>query len=332
MPTVLISPEWLRHKSGPHLDLLQAAGFEIRYSKKPEFARGLGTDEETVNELSGVDATLASSENYNRRVLDALPQLKVIARTGVGFDRVDLAAATQRGVAVCITPNANHEAVAEMAMALIFGVAKQIALNDRRVRVGQWPRDVLAPIRGRTLGVFGLGRIGRSTATRALALGMNVIATEKFPDVAFVSQHGIELVEFDELLARSDYLSIHCPLNDETRGIFNRAAFAKMKVGSVLINTARGGMVVEADLHESLQSGRLRGAGMDVFEEEPPSPDNPLLKLDNVVASPHLAGADETSSAAMGVEAADCIIKLYRGQWPGTAVLNQELRDRWKWE
>lgn len=332
MPVVLISPERMHQKPGPHVDLLQNAGFEVRYPKNPHLARGLVGDDETIRELQDADATLASTENYNRRVLESLPRLRVIARTVVGYDRIDVAAATERRVAVAITPNANHEAVAELALGLLFSISKSLVFNDRQVRAGHWPRQVLMPVRGRTLGIFGLGRIGRSLAVRALPLGMRVIATENLPDEAFVRQHSIELVAFEELLARSDYLSIHAPLTSETRHLFNQDALAQMRPGSVLINTSRGELVVESDLHRALTSGPLRAAGLDVFEREPPASDNPLLQLDNVILSPHMAGADETSAVAMGVEAADCIVRLSRNQWPVGSIVNDQLRDDWRWE
>lgn len=331
MPTVLITPERLRDQAGPHLDLLREAGFDIQFPRNPLLARGLCSDEETIDELQNIDATLASTENYNQRVLSALPGLRVIARTGVGYDRVDVPFATECSVAVCITPNGNHEAVAELALGLMFATSKSVVRNDKRVRAGEWPREILMPIRGRTLGVFGLGRIGRSTAVRAQALGMTVIATEQFPDTAFLAERGIELVDFEQLLDRSDYLTIHAPLTDETRGLFNRQTLGKMKQGSVLINTARGPLVVEKDLCEALASGHLRAAGLDVFEREPPASDHPLFALENVVLSPHMAGADETSSVAMSVEAATNIAMLSQDQWPVGAVVNQALQENWTW-
>ena len=162
-------------------------------------------------------------------------------------------------------------------------------------------------------------------------MGMKVIATEMYPNEEFVQQHGIELVDFDTLLASSDYLSIHCPVTDETTGLFNKDTFAKIKQGSVLINTARGALVVEADLLDALQSGRLLGAGTDVYEQEPPADDNPLFKLGNIVCTPHCASADWRSQEDMGIEATDCIIKLSRGEWPEGAVVNAELKDGWAW-
>lgn len=331
MPVVLITPEAMREQPHPYVPALLEAGFEIRYPKNPQFARGLGDAEEMVAELQGVHASIASGERYSREVLARLPQLRVIARAGVGYDRVDVSAATDHRVAITITPTSNHEAVAELAMALLFGVTKSIVSNDRRVRSGEWPRKLLMPMRGRTFGLVGLGRIGRSTALRAKALGMRVIAYETHPLESFVREHEIELVSFDEVVERSDFLSVHCPLTDATRGMFNRSVFSRMKPGSVFLNTARGPLMNEADLYEALTSGHLRGAGLDVYQQEPPSPDNPLFQLDNVVLSPHLAGTDEESLVAMGVEAADCIIRLSRGEWPEGAVVNAELREGWQW-
>ena len=187
------------------------------------------------------------------------------------------------------------------------------------------------PVRGATLGLLGLGRIGCAVATRAKALGMTVIAVEPYPDQQFVAEHEIKLVGRDTLLANSDYLSIHCPLTEETQGMIDQSWFDRMKPGCVFLNTARGQLVVEADLIQALQSGRLRAAGLDVLEQEPPDPDNPILRMDNVVLSPHNGGEDTLSSLNMGIEAAECILKLYRGEWPEGCAINNELQDGWNW-
>jgi phosphoglycerate dehydrogenase-like enzyme len=331
MPVALITPEAMREQPAPYVRILREAGFEVRYPKNPRFARGLGGPAEVIDELQGVHAVIASGEAYTSDVLEALPQLRVIARAGVGYDKVDVAAASRHGIPVTITPTSNHEAVAELTLALLLAATKSIVVNDRAVREGNWPRKLLRPIRRQVMGILGLGRIGRSTAVRAAALGMRVLATEAAPWQEFVEQHAIELVDFPTLLAESDFLSIHCPLTAETEGLFNAQVFARMKVGSVLINTARGRLVVERDLVEALRNGPLSAAALDVFEQEPPDSDNPLFKLDNVVLSPHLAGTDELSLEGMGVEAADCIVKLYQGTWPEGAVVNEQLRDTWRW-
>jgi phosphoglycerate dehydrogenase-like enzyme len=331
MPTVLIVPEMMREVPAPYVDILKAAGFEVAYPKNPMVARNLCSVEEAIENFAVADAALASSERYSEEVLSALPKLRVIARSGVGYDGVDVPAATARNIAVTITPTANHEAVAELTLALMFAAAKEIVSYDTRVRGGDWSRQPPLAIRGKTLGIFGLGRIGSSLAFRAETLGMKVLATEKFPNTEFVRAQKIKLVGFDELLERSDYLSVHAPLTAETRGLFDKRAFAKMKPGSVFLNTARGPLMVEADLLEALQSGHLRAAGLDVFEQEPPSPENPLFQLNNVVLTPHIAGLDETSIVAMGVEAANSIVSLYRGNWPD-GVVNDELRGRFQWQ
>lgn len=331
MPVVFITPEALVNVRGPWVPLLEQAGLTIAYPEDPTFTRGLCGPDETVRVLSPASAVIAGGEYFTPEVLAHLPKLRVIARAGVGYDRVDIPAATSRKISVTITPTANHEGVAEQAFALIFAVAKGVVVNDARTRSGQWSSGLTEPLRGATLGLFGLGRIGRSTAIRGRAMGMTVIATETYPDLDFARQYGVELVDFDTLLARSDYLSLHCPHNAQTDRMFNRDVFSRMKRGSVLINTARGRIVVEADLLAALEQGHLAGAGLDVYENEPASADNPLFALKNVVVSPHLAGADRLSQENMAIEAAQCIAKLYRGDWPAGAVVNDELRAGWKW-
>ncbi len=331
MTRVLITPEALRHKEGRHADLLRDAGLEIVYPKNPKFTRGLSSEAEAVDELSVADAVLAGGEHITANVLEKLPNLRVIARTGVGYDRVDIAASTAHGVVVTITPTANHAAVAEHALALLFAISKNVVVTDRLTRAGKWPRDLIEPIRGKTIGIFGLGRIGRSMAVRSAALGMQVIAHDPIPDIAFAHEHDVELVDFDTLVQRSDVLSIHCPIMDSTRHIINRQVFSRMKPTAILINTARGPIVNEADLVTALTGGEIKGAGLDVFEQEPPAKDNPLFDLDNVVMTPHTAGADALASRDMAIEAADCVVKLYRGQWPEGAVVNAQIKESWHW-
>ncbi len=331
MPTVMISPEAMIGIQGPWVPMFEKAGFTMLHPPNAAFSRGLCSQEETIQLLSTSDAVIAGGEFFTPDVIAALPKLKVIARAGVGYDRVDVPAATKHGIPVTITPTANHQSVAESTFALLFAIAKGIVPNDAAVRSGRWRIDVTEPVRGKTLGLVGLGRIGRSTAKLARAIGMTILAAETYPDREFVRQYDIELVSFDALLSRSDYVSIHCPLNADTQGLFNRNVFAKMKPGSVLINTARGGLVVEADLVDALKSGHLSAAGLDVFEEEPAKADNPLFRLDNVVLSPHVGGIDRLSMENMAIESADCIIKLSRNQWPTGAVVNDELRSNWKW-
>ena len=331
MPTVVVCGENPNDANGPAIRLLEGRGFDVRVVDDVLFGQGNRSDEEEIEQLKGANATVAWGERYPAAVIEGLPDLRVIARMGVGFDKVDLKSASERGVVVTVTPNANHEAVAEHALAFIMSLAKLIVIGNKRMREGEWPSGPGKPLRGSTLGIVGLGRIGRSLAVRAVAMRMRVIATELYPDREFVAEHGIELVDLDTLLGSSDYVSLHCPLNDETRGFINKTTLESMNPNGVLINTARGGLVVERDLTDALRSGQIRAAGLDVFEEEPTDPNNPLYELNNVIVSAHVAGNDELSLVEMGLEAAQNIVDLYDGKWPGGSVVNRDLEGRWSW-
>ena len=331
VPTVVVCGENPNDANGPAIRLLEGRGFDVRVVDDVLFGQGNRSDEEEIKQLKGANATVAWGERYPAAVIEGLPDLRVIARMGVGFDKVDLKTASERGVVVTVTPNANHEAVAEHALAFIMSLAKLIVIGNKRMREGEWPSGPGKPLRGSTLGIVGLGRIGRSLAVRAVAMRMRVIATELYPDREFIAEHGIELVDLDTLLGTSDYVSLHCPLNDETRGFINKTTLESMNPNGVLINTARGGLVVERDLLDALKSGVIRGAGLDVFEEEPTDPNNPLYQLDNVIVSAHVAGNDELSLVEMGLEAAQNIVDLYDGKWPGGSVVNRDLEGRWSW-
>jgi D-3-phosphoglycerate dehydrogenase len=326
MPKVLITPATLAGVGGPYLQVLLDAGFEPVF---PPMNRQL-LEEELLDQLQGVSASLAGSEPYTRRVLDAHPQLKVIARAGVGYDAVDVDAATERGVAVCITPGTNQDAVAEHTFALILALAKHLIPQHIGVKAGQWPRQANLPLRGRVLGLAGLGRIGKAVALRGIAFGMPILAHEPYPDWEFVERHDIKLVPFEQLLSESDYLSLHVPLSPQSRHLINRRTLALMKPTAYLINTARGGLVCEADLTEVLRTGGIAGAGLDVYEQEPPGL-TPLIKLGNVVVTPHAAGVDLQSRDDMALSAARSIVALSRGEWPADTVVNSQARARFRW-
>jgi phosphoglycerate dehydrogenase-like enzyme len=255
----------------------------------------------------------------------------VIARTGVGYDLIDLASATAHRVAVTITPGTNQDSVAEQTWALLLALARRITHNDRVIHGGGWDRALVAPVRGMRLGLVGMGRIGRAVALRAAAFGARVVAFDTVLDAEFDERHGIERLPLDRLLMSSDAVSLHLPLTEATRGMVNRDFLAKMKSGAFLINTSRGGLVVENDLREALQSGHLAGAGLDVLNHEPPEPGNPLVALPNVVVSPHIAGTDTRSMSDMADLAASTIVELHQNRWPTDCVVNGELRATWRW-
>jgi phosphoglycerate dehydrogenase-like enzyme len=323
---VLIAPATLDDLEGPYYEVLREAGFELIYP-----GRGAQlTEDEILVHLRGVHASLAGSEPYTRRVLAAHPNLRVIARAGVGYDAVDVDAATERGIAVTTTPGTNQDAVAEHTFALILALAKHLIPQHLGTQAGLWPRQANLPLRGRTLGIAGLGRIGKAVALRGESFGMRLLAYEPFPDQQFVARHGVTLVGLDNLLAGSDYLTLHIPLTPESRHLINRTTLARMKPTAYLINTARGALVSEPDLLEVLCNRKIAGAALDVFEEEPPR-DNPLLGLDNVVLTPHAAGVDLQSRDDMALSAARSIVALSRGEWPAEQVVNPEVRPRFQW-
>ncbi|MEX0675806.1 MAG: phosphoglycerate dehydrogenase [Pirellulales bacterium] len=327
MPSVLITTEAVREVPGKHLDMLRAAGYDVRYPAK----NVLLTEDDTLEALQGYVAVHAGGEPYAERVLAGLPELRVIARNGVGYDRIDVEAATRHGVAVAITPEGNHQAVAEHALSLVLAVARRIVQDAVDTRAGHWRRrKVFVPLRGSTLGIVGLGRIGKSVAVRAAAFGMRLVAFEQFPDREFARKYNVELVDLDTLLAQSDFVTLHTPMTPQTRELINRDTLAKMKRGSVLVNTARGGLVNEADLLAALVSGHLAGAGFDVLTVEPPAADDPLLKLDNVIVTPHVAAFDKRALEDMAVAAAQNILDLLDGRWPAASIVNPEVQSAFR--
>jgi len=327
MPKVLIATAILAGLDKPFLHLLHDAGFDVVYPRE----RKQLTEDELIEALQGVAASLAGSEPYTRRVIESSPQLAVIARNGVGYDAVDVAAATQHGIAVTVTPGANQESVAEHTFALMLAAARSIVPQHVAIAAGRWQRDVGFPLRGRTLGLVGLGRIGREVALRAVAFRMRVMAYEPFPDPRFIDQHGIHLAPLEQLLAESDVVSLHLPLTKETEHLIDGRALSLMKATAFLINTARGGLVDEQALLRALQERRIAGAGLDVFAEEPPPANHPLLKHPNVVCTAHTAGVDLQARDDMALLAAQAIVALSRGQWSGATVVNPECRSRFRW-
>lgn len=326
MSKCLIAPQTLANDEGPFLQVLREAGFELVYPDRPLQM----TEDELLAKLKGITASLAGSEPYTRKVLEANPQLRVIARAGVGFDAVDVAAATEHGVAVTICPGTNQDAVAEHTFTLILALAKGLIGQHLATKEGKWPRGATIPLRGRALSIIGLGRIGKAVALRGIAFGMPVLAYEPLPDKAFVEQHGVTLAPLDKVLAEGDYISLHVPLTPESKYLINKRTLGLMKQRAFLINTARGALVNEADLYQALKAGKIAGAGLDVFEQEPPGK-IPLFELDNVVLTPHAAGVDLQSKDDMALASAQSIVALAAGGWPAPQIVNPEVRSRFKW-
>jgi phosphoglycerate dehydrogenase-like enzyme len=330
MPRVLVTPPELFEGNGPPHKVLREAGFEIVY---PPRGVRLMTEELLLDRLVGVDAVLAGMEPFTRRVLTESRRrdnLRVLSRFGVGYDAIDVPAATDLGVVVMIAAGANQVSVAEHTLALLFAVFRSVALRDRAVRAGRWDRVVVPRLAGKTLGLIGLGRIGKALAPRANALGLHVIAHDPLADASFAAANQITLCSLDEVIAQSDIVSLHLPCTAATAGLLSAERIGKMKPGSVLINTARGGLVDEPAMIAALRSGHLGGAGLDTFAVEPLPPGSPLRELDNVVLTPHNAGIDDQAVRDVSLRAAQSIAALYRGEWPEEYVVNRELAG-WRW-
>jgi D-3-phosphoglycerate dehydrogenase / 2-oxoglutarate reductase len=322
MPRVLVTQPSVTGVDDPHLEVLRAAGWEIRY--EPSGARA--NADELLELVQGHDAVIASSEPYTREVLAGADTLKHVARWGVGFDQVDVPAATELGILVTTTVGANDWGVADHAFALMFALGRRVVENDSIVRKGGWSRPPGRDIWRKTLGVVGLGRIGRGVVQRASGFEMQVLAYEPYPDSAFCEKWGVELVSLDELLERSDYVTLHAPGGADNKHLIGAEQLARMKTTAFLVNTARGALINEDALHAALVGGRLAGAGLDVREQEPPT-DTRFNDLPNVVLTAHVAGVTVETSAAMTAMAADSIVQGSRGQKPD-GLLNPEVWGR----
>ncbi len=327
MAKVLMAPSPLEGIDAEFRRALIRAGFELHY---PALGRQL-VESELAELLPGCKASLAGSEPYTPQILDRCPDLRVIARVGVGYDAVDVPAATERGIAVTITPGTNEGSVAEHTFMLLLACARQLVSQHNSIVAGGWPRNANVPVRGRTLGIVGLGRIGKAVALRAIAFGMPIIAFEPNPDKEFVSKHQIALRSLDEVMREADYVSIHAPMMPESKHLVNARTLALMKPTAYLINTSRGGLVNEPDLLKVLKDHRIAGAALDVFDQEPPPPDHPFFELDNIILTAHTAGVDLRSRDDMALSAAQAIIDLSQGKWPAEKIVNPQVRAKFKW-
>jgi D-3-phosphoglycerate dehydrogenase len=266
---------------------------------------------EVLAAIGDADALIIrSATQADAELIEAGARLKVIARAGVGVDNVDLDAATRRGIVVMNTPGGNTISTAEYTIGLMLALARYIPQGDASLRGGAWDRKSFmgVELKGKTLGIIGLGRIGREVAKRAAAFEMTILGYDPYVDAAAVAPLGITLVSLDELYARSDFITLHSLITDETRGMINAASIARMKKGVRIVNAARGALINDHDLAEALKSGQVAGAALDVYESEPPPPDHPLIGLKNVIDTPHLAASTTDAQINVGIEAAQLVI------------------------
>lgn len=274
---------FVRHTAD--MQLLRERGVEFTIDQRP------GLDEAgTVALIGDAHGVLAGSEPYTEQVFAACPHLRVLSRIGVGYDNIDVAAATRHGVAVCTAAGANAASVADMTMALLLALARHLIPLHARTAAGAWEPRQAMELDGKTLGVVGTGRIGRATVARARAFGMRVLGYDAVPDPDWADQNDVTYTTLEALLGQSDFVTLHAPLTDDTRWLIGSPQLALMRRGAYLINTARGELVDEAALAVTLRSGQIAGAALDVFAAEPPA-GSPLLGLADVVLTPHVASA-----------------------------------------
>jgi D-3-phosphoglycerate dehydrogenase len=288
----------------------------------------IGTEDGVIEALRDADAVIIAASPMTRAVMSACEGLKVVVRTGVGYDVIDVPAATDLGVIVVNVPDIWVREVANHALALLLAFNRKIITLDRNVHGGAWgggvPGAFTGSIHGETVGIVGLGNIGSAFARRIAAFETTVIAHDPYVDDAHFKKLGVERVSLEELAARADYVSVHTLLNDETRHLIGEKFFARMKPNAVLINTSRGPVVDEAALTRALQEKRLAGAALDVWEKEPADKDNPLLKMDNVIATPHAAYFSSPAVAQVPKRCGEEVARVLTGQRP-LHVVNPEV-------
>ncbi|MCC7370793.1 MAG: phosphoglycerate dehydrogenase [Chloroflexi bacterium] len=322
MATVLVTRRYANLSPDGPLAPLYAAGHEVRYvPANPQTPAA-----ELIRALDGCDAVVAIIEPYTAEVFDGAPTLRHVSRIGIGYDAVDIPAATERGVVVSNTPGANANAVADFTMGLLLGVARWIPLFDREVKGGIWQTRIGGDVWQKTLGIVGLGNIGRGVARRARGFDMKILAYEPYPQQDFAREHGIELAPLERVFAESDFVTLHLPSSAETENTVNDRTLGLMKPTAYLVNAARGPLVDEQALYRALSEQRIAGAALDVRVVEP-NHDSLFRNLDNVVLAPHAAGSTETAAMASMHAAAENVVRVLRGERPD-GLINPTVWDR----
>ncbi len=318
MTTVALNLTQPEDKLGAIPVRLRAAAFDLRFGTGGR-STSVG---DVIASLEGCAAVIAGQEPYTAEVFDACPELRLIVRYGVGFDAVDVAGATERSILVATIPGTNHWGVADHAFGLILDLAHRISAHDRAMRRGEWKVRRGVDVWGATLGIVGLGRIGRDVALRGLGFKMRVISYEPYPVMEFVEEHGIELTSMDTVFLESDFVTLHLPSMPETEKVVDASKLAMMKPTAFLINTARGNLVDEDALYAAVGSEQIAGAGIDAWTTEP-MVDPRWADLDNVVLTPHSGPSTHGVWTASGAMAVDIVLQVLADEKP-EQLLNPE--------
>jgi len=317
---ILLTTTSFQDTPGGHHDLLKKTGWGIIT------ARGPLNEADTLKLVGDAEGYICGDDAITRKVLEkALPKLKVISKYGIGVDKIDVKSATEFGIPVLFTPGVNHTTVAEHTFLLLLALEKNFLYGVDASRKGEWKRKTGHELLEKTIGIIGLGRIGKEVAIRARAFGMTPIGFDIYWDEKFAKEHGVKrAATLDEIFAVSDYISLHTNLTPETRGMINAKSFAKMKKGVLILNCARGEIVNTNELVEALKSGQVGGYGTDVLDKEPPPPDHPLLKLPNVIVTPHVGSRTYESVVRQASTAVKNLILAMNGEKP-IAQVNPEV-------
>ena len=309
---ILLTTTSFQDTPGKHHDVLNNSGFEVARQRGPLSEQQML---DFVSAGGGFDGLLNGDDRITARVIDAaLPRLKVIAKYGIGLDSIDVNHATARRIPVLFTPGVNETTVAEHTIGLMIAVAKHFWFHSRATKAGQWKRQTGSELWGKTLGVIGLGRIGKEVVKRATAFGMTCVGQGNYWDDAFAALCRLErLPTREDVLRRADVVSLHTNLTPDTRGFINRRTIALMKDGAILVNTGRGGLVVEQDVVDACRSGKLWGYGTDVLETEPMKTPHVFQDVDNIIVTPHVGSRTNESVQRQGLRAANNLVNFLKG-------------------
>lgn len=317
---VLITAGVFNRLDNDGIACLESLGLTVRL---PQGAGPMNEDR-VIQELQGCVAVIAGMEPYTERVFAALPDLRAVARWGIGYDSIDVAAATRHGVMVINTPGVVTEAVADMTFALMLGIARRIPYGDRSVRAGRWPTIFSGQVFGKTLGVIGLGQIGQAVIRRAKGFSMRILGYDPYCEDGLCERLIVEQPPLEQLLAESDFVTLHCTMCPDTRHLIGREQLRQMKPTAYLINAGRGGLVDQAALAEALREDWIAGAGLDVLDPEPPRSDDPLLQLDNVVFMPHVSSFTYDTVAQVNRRVCENVREALSGERP-QFIVNPEV-------
>ncbi len=317
---ILLTTTSFQDTPGEHHELLKQTGWELIT------ARGPLNEADTLALVGEVDGYICGDDAITRKVLEkARPKLKVLSKYGIGVDKIDVKTCTEFGIPLLFTPGVNHTTVAEHTFLLLLSLEKNLLFHTDSTRSGGWKRKTGHELLEKTIGIVGLGRIGKEVAIRAKAFGMKPVAFDVYWDEKFAAEHGVKrAANLDEIFAVSDYISLHTNLTPETRDLINARSIARMKKGVLILNCARGEIVHTADMVEALKSGQVGGYGTDVLDQEPPPADHPLLKLPNCVVTPHVGSRTYESVVRQATTSVKNLILAMNGEKP-IAQVNPEV-------